>query len=103
MHTHTHKKPLQNDIVLTIRVEGTNEHGPVFNQASYNEEISEHNVLATTQQHSAGDVIVIVSATDADADPNDANHDDIEYLITGGNEDDIFEIRDPLVSEALQH
>ena len=88
----------QNGIQLSISVEGTNEHAPVFEQDRYEEQISEYNSLASNnQQHSAGDVIVTVFATDADSDSNNANHDNIQYSITGGNEDNVFEIPNDMV------
>lgn len=95
-HPLTHV-PLQSNIDLVIIVEGTNEHPPVFTQDSYEETISEHNALRTTQQHSENDVIVTVLARDNDTDYNDGNHDDIQYSITAGDEEGIFDIPDPLV------
>ena len=77
--------------MLTIMIEQANEHAPVFGSNRYDVDISEYNVLASAQQHSAGDIIATVSATDEDA--NDA----IEYSITGGNEDDVFELTNPSV------
>ena len=59
----------------------------------------EYNVLATSARYAIGDVIATVSATDPDSDHDDANHDDIEYSITTGNEDGIFDIIDPTVRE----
>ena len=73
-------------------VEGANEHAPEFEQDRYEREISEYNELVVTQPHAPGDIIATVFATDADA------NDDIQYSITGGNEDDIFEIPNPMVS-----
>lgn len=84
-------------------VEGTNEHAPNFTQERYDEEISEHNALKTVQQHSENDVIVTVFATDDDTDHNDANHDDIEYYITAGNDEGIFDIPNPLVWDGVMH
>lgn len=81
----------QDNIVLTIMIEGANEHAPRFSSSRYEEEIHEYNVLVTTQQHMAGETIATVSATDADAS------DVIQYSITGGNDDDIFEIPNSLV------
>ena len=81
----------QDDIVLTIMIEGANEHAPIFSSSRYEEEIHEYNMLVTTQQHMAGETIATVSATDADAS------DVIQYSITGGNDDDIFEIPNSLV------
>ena len=42
-----------------------------------------------------GDVLVTVLAMDDDTDVN--NHNEIHYIITGGNEDGIFEIPNPMV------
>ena len=77
-------------------MEGTNEHAPVFTQDSYDETISEHNALRATQQHSEDDIIVNVLARDNDTDYNDGNHDDVQYYITAGDEEGIFDIPDPL-------
>ena len=77
-------------------IEGANEHAPEFGSDRYDVDISEYNVLASAQQHAAGETIATVTATDADA------NDEIEYIITGGNEDDLFEIPNPLVCILLK-
>ncbi|CAI7993581.1 Protocadherin Fat 4 [Geodia barretti] len=71
-------------------IEGANEHAPEFASDRYDVDISEYNILASAQQHTAGEIIATVTATDADA------NDEIEYIITGGNEDNLFEIPNPL-------
>ena len=83
--------------MLVITVRGTNEHAPSFMQDRYERNISEYNILSNDPQPMAGDIVVTVFATDADNDPNNANHNDIEYSIAGGNEDDIFQITNPMV------
>ena len=85
----------QDDIVLTIMIGGANEHAPEFASDRYDVDISEYNILASAQQHTAGEIIATVTATDADA------NDEIEYIITGGNEDNLFEIPNPLVCAFL--
>ena len=82
----------QNEIQLTITVEGSNEHAPVFEQDRYNIPVSEYNALSSSGQQEPGDVVLTVVATDADL------HDVIQYSITGGNEEDVFEIPDDMVS-----
>ena len=75
---------------MTITVENANEHAPEFEQDRYDEDIHEYNMLSSVQQHTVGDIIITVFATDADSDS-------IQYSITGGNEDGIFEIPNDVV------
>jgi len=78
-------------ITITITVVGSNEHAPVFDTDHYQTSIVEHDDLLNTSNPSN---VITVHATDRDNDP-------IEYIITGGNGQGIFDIPIPEVCHAV--
>lgn len=73
-------------VIIEVKYEDPNQHYPIFSQAVYQEDLD--------RSHPLGEVVLRVTATDADTAPLNA----IRYSITAGNHRDVMAI-DPVTGD----